>query len=95
MLGAHGNKLDAVVELVADVEVVVGRLKKRSIEQGRSDDGEDVVRHRLSVYAEQTAPLIEIYRNSGLLLSVDAIGGIDEVTTRIVGGLTQHGLVNA
>lgn len=95
MLGAHGNKLDAVVELVADVEVVVGRLKKRSIEQGRSDDGEDVVRHRLSVYAEQTAPLIEIYRNRGLLLSVDAIGGIDEVTTRIVGGLTQHGLVNA
>jgi adenylate kinase len=95
MLGAHGHKLDAVVELVADVEVVVGRLKKRSIEQGRSDDGEEVVRHRLSVYAEQTAPLIEIYRNRGLLLSVDAIGGIDEVTTRIVGGLTQHGLVNA
>lgn len=87
MLAAQSTRLDAAIELVADVEVVVDRLRQRSIEQGRSDDSEDVVRHRLEVYAEQTAPLIEVFQQRGLLVAVDGIGPIDEITERIVARL--------
>ncbi len=92
MLAAQGTSLDAVVELVADVEVVVERLKKRAVEQGRTDDDESVVRHRLEVYREQTAPLIDLYGQSGLLVSVDGIGAIDEVTGRIMEKLSGRGI---
>jgi adenylate kinase len=92
MLSGQGTALDAVVELVADVEVVVERLKKRAVVQGRSDDDESVVRHRLEVYREQTAPLIDLYGQSGLLVSVDGIGAIDEVTGRIMEKLSGRGV---
>lgn len=91
-LAASNNALDAVVELVADVDVVVQRLSKRAMEQGRTDDDESVVRHRLGVYAEQTAPLIDVYGQRGVLVSVDGIGAIDEVTGRIMAGLAAHGI---
>lgn len=91
MLADDGHHIDAVVELVADVDVVVDRLRKRAVEQGRSDDGEEVVRYRLAVYAEQTAPLIELYGAQNLLVSIDAIGSIDEVTGRILDGLAARG----
>lgn len=87
MLATQSARLDAAIELVADVEVVVDRLRQRSIDQGRSDDSEDVVRHRLEVYAEQTAPLIEVFQQRGLLVAVDGIGPIDEITERIVARL--------
>lgn len=87
MLAAQSTRLDAAIELVADVEVVVDRLRQRSIDQGRSDDSEEVVRHRLEVYAEQTAPLIEVFQQRGLLVAVDGIGPIDEITERIVARL--------
>ena len=92
MLADHNTALDAVVELVADVEVVVERLKKRALEQGRSDDDESVVRHRLDVYAEQTAPLITLYNEQGILVSVDGIGEISEVTSRILDALAGRGI---
>jgi adenylate kinase len=92
MLAQQGTALDAVVELVADVEIVVERLKKRAIEQGRTDDDESVVRHRLEVYREQTAPLIDLYGQTGLLVSVDGIGAIDEVTGRIMDELGGRGI---
>ena len=92
MLAEQGTALDAVVELVADVEIVVERLKKRAIEQGRTDDDESVVRHRLEVYREQTAPLIDLYGQTGLLVSVDGIGTIDEVTGRIMDELGGRGI---
>ncbi len=92
-LEGHGAALDAVVELVADPDVVVERLRKRAIEQGRSDDDEGVVRHRLEVYREQTAPLIGVYASRGLLVKIDALGAIDEVTARITEALTGRGIV--
>ena len=92
MLAEQGTALDAVVELVADVEIVVERLKKRAIEQGRTDDDESVVRHRLEVYREQTAPLIDLYGQTGLLVSVAGIGAIDEVTGRIMDELAGRGI---
>jgi adenylate kinase len=81
------SKLDAVVQLTADTEEVVRRLAKRAIEQGRSDDTEDVLRNRLSVYEEQTAPLISVYESRGLLVKVDGLGEIAEVTQRITQAL--------
>lgn len=86
-LATKGTPLTAVIQLTADAEETVARLKKRAIEQGRSDDTEDVIRHRLEVYAEQTAPLIEIYEKRNLLVVVDGLGEIAEVTDRIASAL--------
>ena len=91
-LASHGTQLDAVIELVADPDIVIARLRKRATEQGRSDDDENVVRHRLDVYREQTAPLIDLYDGRGVLVKVDAIGEIADVTTRIVTALGGRGL---
>jgi adenylate kinase len=90
MLAAAGTQLDVVVELTADVEEVVGRLLRRAEIEGRSDDTEDVVRRRLEVYAEQTAPLTELYSQRGLLVRVDGMGGIDDVTARLVEALSSR-----
>ena len=81
------SKLDAVVQLTADTDEVVRRLAKRAIDQGRSDDTEEVLRNRLSVYEEQTAPLISVYESRGLLVKVDGLGEIAEVTQRITAAL--------
>lgn len=93
VLAESGHALDAVVELVADPDVVVERLKKRALDQGRADDDEAVVRHRLEVYAEQTAPLIGVYAERGLLAKVDGIGEIAEVTERIERALAARGIL--
>lgn len=83
VLAAQGTSLDAVVLLEADTEEVVSRLLKRAAVEGRADDTEEVIRHRQEVYAAQTAPLIELFSARGILVSVDGLGGIDEVSSRI------------
>jgi len=90
ILAADGNSLDAVVQLTADPDEVVSRLLKRSHEQGRSDDTEDVIRRRLALYEEQTAPLIDVYAGRGLVVIVDGLGPVEEVTDRIVVALEGH-----
>jgi adenylate kinase len=90
ILGADGSSLDAVVVLTADTDEVVSRLLKRSAEQGRSDDTEEVIRRRLDIYAEQTAPLIDVYATRGQLVEVDGLGAIDEVTGRIITALASR-----
>lgn len=92
ILAQKEQGLDAVIRLVADVEVVVTRLRKRSQEQGRVDDSEDAIRHRQEVFRRETTPLIEVYGERGLLVTVDGIGGVDEVADRILAGLTAHGV---
>ena len=92
-LAAHDTSMDAVVELVAEPDIVVERLKKRALDQGRADDDETVVRHRLEVYARQTAPLIDVYDQRGLLAKVDGIGEIAEVTARIEQELAARGIL--
>ena len=92
-LAGHAAALDAVVELVADPDIVVDRLRKRSVDQGRTDDDESVVRHRLEVYREQTAPLIDVYDTRGVLIKIDAMGEIDQVTARIIAALLERGVV--
>ena len=89
-LEASGLALDVVVEITADADAVVERLLGRAAEQGRADDTEPVIRRRLEVYAEATAPLAAIYEGRGLLLRVDGMGGIDEVTDRIMAALAAR-----
>ena len=87
ILRETNSSLDAVIQLTADTDEVVKRLAKRAIDQGRSDDTEDVIRNRLAIYEEQTAPLITMYAARGFLIMVDGLGEIDEVTSRIVEAL--------
>ena len=83
MLAAQGASLDAVLELTVDTDEVVQRLLKRAEHDGRADDTEDVIRRRLKVYDEETAPLAAVYRERGLLQQVDGMGEMDEVAGRI------------
>lgn len=87
MLAEAGTALDAVVELTVDTDEVVGRLLARAQEQGRADDTEEVVRERMRIYAEETAPLAAVYRDRGLLRVVDGMGTVEEVTARIEAAL--------
>ena len=87
MLAEHGVALDHVVELTVDRDELVARLVKRAAEQGRSDDSEDVIRRRQEVFAEQTAPLTALYEAQGLLVRVDGMGPVDEVTARVLAAL--------
>ncbi|EEH65716.1 adenylate kinase [Actinomyces urogenitalis DSM 15434] len=92
MLAESGLALDVVLEITAEAEVVVQRLLKRATEQNRADDTEPVIRRRLEVYAEQTEPLAALYESKGLLVRVDGIGDIDEVTERIMSALASRGV---
>ncbi|CAN5413781.1 adenylate kinase [soil metagenome] len=95
LLAGKGQSLDAVIQLVADQEEVVARLRKRAIEQGRSDDTEDAIRHRQQVYGRETTPLIAVYRDRDLLIEVDGLGEIDDVSARISEALAARGIVPA
>jgi len=84
ILASLGAKLDGVVSLVvADREELVQRMIKRAQTSGRADDTEDVIRHRQDVYDKETAALIPVYRDRGLVREVDGVGTIDEVAQRI------------
>lgn len=94
LLASKGQALDAVIQLVADKDEIVSRLMKRAIEQGRADDTEEAIRHRLDVFARETAPLIPVFRDRGLLIEVDGLGEIDEVSARIAAALDERGLIS-
>jgi len=87
MVAFTGHSLDAVIVLTADREEIVERLLRRAETEGRADDTEDVIRRRQEVYAEETEPLIAIYRERGLTHEVDGMGEVDEVTQRIFDSL--------
>ena len=84
VLAAHGHGLDGVVELTVDEDAVVERLLKRAETEGRTDDTEDVIRERQAIYRKETAPLIALYEQHGVLVKVDGMGTVDEVTERVV-----------
>ena len=73
----------AVIMLEVPEDELVRRLVQRGEDQGRSDDTEEVIRNRLAVYEENTAPLVEFYESRGILVRVDGTGTVDEVTDRI------------
>ncbi len=79
LLQELGQPIDLVVLMELDDAVLIQRLLSR----GRSDDNEGVIRHRLTVYREQTTPLISHYRDLGLLQAVEAAGTVEEIAARI------------
>jgi adenylate kinase len=81
ILAGDGVQLDAVVEFRVDEDVVVERLLAR----GRSDDKEDVIRHRQEVYRNETAPLLDYY--SDIVVTIDAVGDVEEISERALGAL--------
>lgn len=87
MLSRRGHALDAVLELTVDEDAVVERLLKRAEIEGRADDTEEVIRERQAIYRRETAPLAEHYADAGLLVQVDGMGEVDEVTDRIIRAL--------
>jgi len=95
LLASHGHALDAVVRLVADEDEIVRRLRQRAIDQGRVDDSEDAIRHRQEVYQRETAPLLEMFRDRDLLVEVDGLGAVDDVTERIFKALAERGFGEA
>ncbi len=82
-----GTHIDAVISLVADPNELVGRMLKRAQEQGRADDNEETIRRRIEVYGEETEPVLKVYRDRGLVVEVNAIGEVGEVTDRIAAAL--------
>jgi adenylate kinase len=91
MLAESGDRIDAVVVLTVDRDEVVQRLLKRAEIEGRADDTEEVIRRRQEVYAEQTAPLLEVYAGRGVLVEVDGLGSVDEVSSRVFAALDADG----
>ena len=87
-----GQPVDIAILIDVDPELVVARIARRAAEEGRSDDSEEVVRKRLAVYAQQTAPVADYYADRGLLTRVLGEGTIEEVLQRILGVLRlDHG----
>ncbi|HEV7956182.1 MAG TPA: nucleoside monophosphate kinase, partial [Marisediminicola sp.] len=92
LLETQGRGLDAVIQLLADTDEVVARLRMRAHDQGRSDDSEEAIRHRQEVFARETAPIVAVYKSRGQLIEVDGLGEISEVGERIITALAAHGI---
>lgn len=88
LLDRLGQPIDHALELLVDEEQIVERLAKRAKEEGRSDDTEDVIRNRLAIYREQTAPISKHYEDKGILVRVDGVGQIDEINQRLAAALS-------
>jgi adenylate kinase len=84
LLARLQQPVDIAVQLDVDTALLVERIAGRAAQEGRADDTPESVRNRLNVYTEQTAPVVEFYRNTGKLACVHGVGSMDEVFTRIV-----------
>jgi adenylate kinase len=79
-----GAPADDAIQLDVNPEHIIKRIAKRATKEGRSDDNEDVVRNRMRIYHEQTAPVIEYYAKRGLITHVLGDGTVEEVLERIL-----------
>ncbi len=84
-----GLPAQAAVYLAADDDELIRRLRHRADEEGRKDDTEDVIRQRLQTYQRETAPVIGHYRDRGMLIEVDGMQPIEQVTDDIVARLAE------
>ncbi|GAA2755035.1 adenylate kinase [Actinopolymorpha rutila] len=89
ILADEGVSLERVLVLTVDSDELVKRVLNRAQESGRSDDTEDVIRRRLEVYAEQTEPLLDVYDGRHLLVPVNGMGEVNEVTERVLSALAK------
>lgn len=90
LLNRIDRPIDEALQIDVDVEMVIERIAKRAAQEGRSDDTEEVVRNRMKVYSDQTAPVVDYYAQQGLLSRVLGEGSIEEVFQRIRGVLQMH-----
>jgi adenylate kinase len=77
-----GATVHAVLHFECSDAEVTRRLLARGSADGRTDDDEATIRHRLDVYHRETAPLLDYYRGRSVLVSVDAEQPVDEVTAQ-------------
>lgn len=94
-LEPRDEQLDAVIELAVPRAESIARLLQRATEQGRTDDTEEVISKRLEIYERETAPILDDYRSRGLVVRIDGVGSLPEVTERIFAALASRGLVAA
>lgn len=87
VLAEGDHRIDGVIVLTVDEDAVVGRLLKRAEVEGRSDDSEEVIRERQAIYDGETAPLIDVYEQHGVLVRVDGMGEVDQVAARLVAAI--------
>jgi len=87
ILAASGHALDVALQLTADDTELVRRILHRATMTGRSDDTEDVIRHRLELYYRETEPVVSAYLERGILVSVDGMGTEDEVFGQLLAAL--------
>lgn len=81
--------VDVAVQLDVNTDLLVERIAGRAKAEGRADDTPEAVRHRLNVYNESTAPVVDFYRNHGSLVHVDGVGGLDDVFNRIIAAISH------
>jgi adenylate kinase len=86
-LGRIGRPVDEALQIDVDIERLIARIARRAAKEGRSDDTEETVRHRMDVYDEQTAPVVDYYARQGILSRVLGDGTVEEVFQRIRGVL--------
>lgn len=87
LLDRISQPLDIAIKLEVPNELIVERIAGRAAAEGRVDDTPETVRQRLRVYAEQTAPVADHFAAIGKLVTVDGVGGLDEVQDRILAAL--------
>jgi adenylate kinase len=95
LLASDGTALDAVIQLVADEDEIVSRLLKRAHEEGRTDDTPETIRYRQALYQRETAPLIAVYSERGLVVEIDALGEVGDVADRIREALADRDIAPA
>jgi adenylate kinase len=87
---ARGVAFDLALVFEIGTDQLLARLIGRASKQGRSDDTEQTIRHRLEVFQTQTYPLVDYYQQRGILVRVDAVGPVDAITERICAVLHWH-----
>ena len=91
-LESRGESLDAVIELSVPRDESIARLTQRAIDQGRTDDTEEVIANRLAIYERETAPILDVYRERGIVDAIDGVGSLDEIAERIAAALAARGI---
>jgi adenylate kinase len=76
--------VEIALQIDVDEEEVIQRIAGRAALEGRSDDSEEVVRKRMQVYAQQTAPVVGHYAQQGILTRILGEGSVDDVFQRIL-----------
>ncbi len=91
-LAPRDEPLTAVIALDVPREVSISRLSERARIEGRADDTDEAIAKRLEIYERDTAPILEVYRDHGIVCAVDGVGELDAVTDRIVRALGERGI---